>query len=335
MSHKLFRVLAAAVSAAGLVAYARYQREMRVLRDSVDRGGSIAETAAGEIEYAEAGEGEAMLVIHGAGGGYDQGLLIASDFARDHRVIAPSRFGYLKTPVPDDHSPAAQADAHAALLEFLDIDKAVVVGVSAGAPSAVEFALRHPQRISALILLVPRAFHPTQSVGADASVSSQAVLRLIEGSADFLFWLAERLSRETVVRFFGVPPEVDRNASEAERARVSNIMRSVLPLSSRVRGIEVDGLTKLTQWPLETITAPTLIISATDDLYNTLPGARFTAEHIPGAKLEVLPTGGHLMVGRTAELRRRIGSFLERAHRAKPDPVREKARSIAQEPVNA
>ena len=177
-------VLSAAVGGIGLAVYARYRREMREVRAKLERGGTIAETAAGPIEYAEEGEGDPMLVIHGAGGGYDQGLLIGRDIAEKYRIIAPSRFGYLRTPVPQDSSPTAQADAHAALLDHLGIDKALVAGASAGAPSAIELALRHRDRVSALILLVPRTYDPTQSVGADKSLQSQAVLRLIESSAD-------------------------------------------------------------------------------------------------------------------------------------------------------
>jgi pimeloyl-ACP methyl ester carboxylesterase len=312
MFTKLTRILAAAASAAGVVAYARYRKEIRAVLDHVDRGGTIAETAAGKIEYAEAGEGEPMLSIHGAGGGYDQGLMVASDFGDGYRVVAPSRFGYLKTPVPGDYSPAAQADAHVALLNFLGIERAAVVGVSAGAPSAIELALRHPERVTSLVLLVPRTYHPTQSIGADDSVPSQAVLRIIQSSVDFLFWLTIQVSRGSVVRFLGVPPEVEASASVEERARVTEVMNSVLPLSSRVRGIELDGLTAMTPWPLEKIAVPTLIVSANDDLYKTLPGARFTAEHIPGAELHVLESGGHLMVGQTAKVRKLVRDFLKR-----------------------
>jgi pimeloyl-ACP methyl ester carboxylesterase len=311
MTAKPFRILAAAASAAGFMAYSRYRRELRELRERVDSGSTIAETSRGDIEYADTGEGDPMLVIHGAGGGYDQGLLIASDFGKDHRVIAPSRFGYLKTPIPDDHSPAAQADAHAALLDFLDVPRAIVVAASAGAPSAIELALRHSERVSKLILLVPRTYHPTQSIGADDSVPSKAVLRLIEASADFLFWLAMHVSRASAVRFFGVPPGIEAKASDEERERVSQLMRSVLPLSARVPGIEVDGSTKMTPWPLERIAAPTLIVSAEDDLYNTLPGARFTAERIPHAELHVLANGGHLMVGQTAAVAALVKKFLQ------------------------
>ena len=312
MPARLTRILVAAASAAGLMFYTRYRKEIRAIRDAVSRGSTIAETAAGEIEYAETGDGEPMFSIHGAGGGYDQGLLIASDFGDGYRIIAPSRFGYLKALVPPDYSPAAQADVHAALLEFLDIERAIVVGTSAGAPSAIELALRHPKRVTALILLVPRTYHPTQSIGADDSVPSQAVLRIIESSADLLFWLAMRLNRASVVRFFGVPPEVEANASAEERIRVTEVMKSVLPLSGRVRGIEIDGLTMMTPWPLEKISVPTLIISAEDDLYKTLPGARFTAEHIRGAELHVLESGGHLMVGQSSKVRELVRDFLKR-----------------------
>src|SRR5689334_13243450 len=83
-AHKLARILGAAASAAGLVAYARYRREIGASRLALECGSTIAETAAGALEYAEAGEGAPMLVIHGAGGGYDQGLLVGSDFGEDY-----------------------------------------------------------------------------------------------------------------------------------------------------------------------------------------------------------------------------------------------------------
>jgi 2-hydroxy-6-oxonona-2,4-dienedioate hydrolase len=328
---KIVRVLAAAVSAASLVTYTRYRKEMHAIREAVDRGSTIAETPAGDIEYAEHGEGEPTLLIHGAGGGYDQGLLIGRDLGRGFRVIAPSRFGYLKAPVPEDSLPAAQADAHAALLDFLGVDKAIVVGVSAGGPSAIELALRHSNRVKALILLVPRTYDPTYSIGVDRSRRSQAVLRLIEHSADFLFWLAMGISRGSVVRFLGVEPELEANAPETDRARVTEVMRGVLPLSSRVRGIGADSAADLKPWPLERITVPTLIVSAKDDLFKTLPGARFTAAHIPRAELHVLDSGGHLMVGQSGRVRKLVGDFLRRHHCLKPQHDRHVAKVL--EPV--
>lgn len=305
-------ILSATAGAASLVAYARYRREMRDIRAAVESGGTIALSDAGPIEYAETGEGEPMLVIHGAGGGYDQGLLIGRGLGAGFRLIAPSRFGYLRTPVPENSSAAAQADAHAALLDALLVERAIVVAASAGGPSAIELALRHPERVKALVLLVPRTYDPTDAVGVDQSIRSQVVLRVIEGSADFLFWLAVRVSRASVVRFLGVPPELEAGASDEDRAHVDEVIRSIQPLSVRVRGIAVDGSLELAAWPLERIDVPTLIVSAEDDLFHTLPGARFTAEHIPGAELQVLESGGHLMLGHAQRVRRLVADFLRR-----------------------
>ena len=123
-------------------------------------GSKVIETARGPIEYTTYGQGSPVLVIHGAGGGYDQGLVTAKRFVGEvYQSIIPSRFGYLRTPMPtngDAATPAAQADNHAALLDALGINnKVIVVGASAGALSSIEFSLRYPDRTAGLVLLVP------------------------------------------------------------------------------------------------------------------------------------------------------------------------------------
>jgi pimeloyl-ACP methyl ester carboxylesterase len=151
-------LLIAAVATAGAVFF-NYYRELERAREAAGKGGLIANTASGPIEYAERGTGIPLLSLHGAGGGYDQGLTSAASLLGEgFKIIAPSRFAYLRTPIPNDASPAAQADAHAALLSSLNIPKAIVMGISAGARSAVELAVRHPDRVSALILIVPAIY---------------------------------------------------------------------------------------------------------------------------------------------------------------------------------
>jgi pimeloyl-ACP methyl ester carboxylesterase len=308
--------MAAGAAALASVAAARrgFKRDMEEIAASLQARSDIAQTDWGPVEYAREGEGQPVLIIHGAGGGFDQGLMLGRDlFGGEAEIVAPSRFGYLRTPVPADASPAAQADAHAALLDALEIGKpVVVVGVSAGAPSAVEMALRHRDRVAGLILVVPRLYSPSESVGADASTPSQAVLRLIMSGADFGYWLAMRLARASLVRFLGVPPALEAKAPPEERARVSAIIRSILPLSARLPGFEADGAAKIGEWPLDRIEAPTLIVTAADDLYRTPPGARYTAERIKGAELKMLEDGGHLMIGRGGEVRDTIRAFLAR-----------------------
>lgn len=306
----------AAAASAGL--YAAFRKDMRQLSDDLAARAEVARTALGPIEYARRpGSGRQALVIHGAGGGFDQGLALGTDiFGPDADILAPSRFGYLGTPVPEDGSPAAQADAHAALLDALGIARTVVVGVSAGAPSAIELALRRPERVAALVLLVPRAFAPgAAEVGAPRE--SRGMLATVMSGIDFPYWLAIRFARRAVVRFLGVPPALEGQAGAEDRARVSAIMRSILPLSRRMAGLRNDSAACIGEWPLDRIAVPTLAISTADDGYRTLPGARYTVSRIPGAELVVLESGGHLLVGQSPRVRAVIDDFLAR-HDASP-----------------
>jgi pimeloyl-ACP methyl ester carboxylesterase len=306
------------MGAAGLVFWL-YKFDLDRARDAVIGGSQIVDTAAGPIEYAERGDGFPLLSIHGAGGGFDQGLANVADLeAGSFRVIAPSRFGYLRTPLPTDASAAAQADAHAALLSKLNVDKVVIVGVSAGARSAVELAIRHPSAVAALILLVPGIYSPTSPVSLASDRSSKFMVSLARAGGDFAWWAMRKLAPGMLVRFVGVPPALLSGSPKSERDRVMHIVNAIEPLSLRFLGINADGADHPRRLPLEEIAAPTLIISAQDDLFNTAPAARFAASRIPGAELIVFETGGHLFVGRGAEVRAAVHALLARADLTSP-----------------
>lgn len=301
--------------AAGVILIVRhYRHDLAEARRAAAEGGQIAHTASGPIEYGERGTGVPLLSIHGAGGGFDQGLANAASFLDGgFRVIAPSRFGYLRTPVPNDASAAAQADAHAALLAALDVPAAIVIGVSAGARSALELAIRHAARVAALILIVPGTYAPTSPVTIEGSRGSRIAFRLVNAGAEVAWWLTGKLTPSLLIRFLGVPPQLVATSPKAERDRVMDIIRAIEPLSLRSAGINLDSIPDLQRPRLERITAPTLVISARDDLFNTLPAAEFAARSIAGASLHVFDSGGHLLVGRGRETRSIIRAFLARA----------------------
>ena len=71
-----------------------YQRDLAREVERVSTGSRIADTRCGPIEFAAMGSGPAVLLVHGAGGGFDQGLGIAQELAaHGFHVIAMSRFG--------------------------------------------------------------------------------------------------------------------------------------------------------------------------------------------------------------------------------------------------
>lgn len=309
----VYFALVAIIVSTGAI-YISYEREISHARALVSAGGRIANTTAGPVEYAEKGAGPPLLSIHGAGGGYDQGLSNAATLiGKEFRVIAPSRFGYLGTPVPADASPSAQANAHAALLTKLNVDKAIVVGISAGARSALDMALHHSEKVAALILIVPGTYAPTSPVTIEASRGSRFAFWLVNAGADFAWWATERIAPSILVRFLGIAPEIVSAAPKAEQTRVMQIVASVQPLSRRFAGINIDSNPALHSLPLERISTPTLIVSARDDLFNTLPAAEYAAGAIRNAKLIVYDTGGHLLVGHDQDVRNVVGDFLSKA----------------------
>ena len=315
---KALIVAACVVVGLGALTYARYRPDIDRARARISTGSRIAASPCGPIEYAERGEGPPVLVVHGAGGGFDMGLELSESLWRaGFRVIAPSRFGYLRTPLPADASAEAQADAHACLLDALHVPGAAIMGISAGGPSALQFALRFPDRTRALVLLVPAAYAPRANQAPSVPARRTTVL-LFDAAlrSDLLFWAAGKVAHGTFIRtVLGTPPELVARASPAEQARLDTMLDHILPVSARRAGLLNDArvVPSLPRYDLEKIAAPTLAISAADDFYGTFAGAHYTAEHVAGARFIGYPTGGHLLVGRNADAEAEIVGFLRAA----------------------
>jgi len=285
----------------------RFNSDMAQARARAAEGAVLLQTRCGPIEVQEAGTGVPLLVVHGSGGGHDQGMAFAGTLAQHGiRVIAMSRFGYLRTPMPLDSSAAAQADAHVCLLDALGIERAAVMGGSAGAPSALQMVIRHPDRVSALILLVPLAYKPPSQADSAPPMPAwveAAMMRLI--GSDFLFWAALHVARDQVIKVvLATPPELLATASPQERARVKAMLDNILPVSARAEGLRGDTAVgkHLVPAPLGSIHLPTLIVSARDDRYGTYASAQYTASQIAGAKFVSFDEGGHTWVGHDDEV---------------------------------
>jgi pimeloyl-ACP methyl ester carboxylesterase len=276
---------------------------------------TVIDTRAGVLEYAVAGNGPPLLMIHGTGGGFDRGLLFAASLRRrGFRIIAPSRFGYLGSAFPDDASPAKQADAFADLLDHLGFERLPVVGGSAGALAAAEFALRHAERCSHLGLLVPAAnltnrdpvqFTPLQRLAVDSVLES-----------DLWFWSLARLAPRQMIRtLLATDPALLDQVPESERRRALAILNQIFPISLKGNGLRSDGVWAGTPSSIayERIAVPTLIVSCEDDLFGTAITARLLAERIPKAEITVYPSGGHIWLGHDEEVAERIAVFIRKS----------------------
>jgi 2-hydroxy-6-oxonona-2,4-dienedioate hydrolase len=313
--HPIVSTLSLMMIVAVLFIWWRFQSDMTLAHARVSHGSILIDTACGPIEYQEAGSGEPLLSVHGSGGGFDQGMAFAAPLAkRGIRVIAMSRFGYLRTPMPTDASAEAQADAHACLLDALGIKQAAVMGGSAGAPSALQMAIRHPDRVSALILLVPLAYKPpTQTNSAPPSPAWVENTMMSVIGSDFLFWATSHVARDQVIKVvLATPPELLAKANATEQTRINLMLETILPVSARAAGLRSDTNASKHLKPahLELVQATTLIISSRDDGYGTYASAEYTASEIKGAKFIGFETGGHTWVGHNDEVMAAIGDLI-------------------------
>lgn len=309
-------VAAVLLTAAAAAIAIPFRRDVGEAREGLAGRSRVVPSTYGPIEYAIAGSGPPLLMIHGTGGGFDQGLLFTEKIVgRGIRVIAPSRFGYLRSSFPPDHSPQAQADAFAELLDRLKIATVAVAGGSAGAIPAVQFALRHPDRTSALILIVPAANVEGRDPVQMSPAQEWVVRRLV--TSDFLYWAAREVAPERLIGFLlATDPTLLGKVSPQERERAYRILDQLMPISARWRGMLNDArhAGNPARVDFRQLQVPILIISADDDRFGTAATSRAIARQRPDARLVVFPSGGHIFLGHDAEAAGLVAEFV-RAHR--------------------
>src|SRR5687768_13528073 len=117
-----FQILLLIIAALLLASYFLYRQDLGIARKSALAGSQLIDTRCGTIEYATEGAGAPVLVLHGTGGGWDQGVLATRALIpHGFRLIAPSRFGYLRTAMPADPTPQAEADTWPCFLDALGL----------------------------------------------------------------------------------------------------------------------------------------------------------------------------------------------------------------------
>jgi len=308
--------LAIAIVVSAVWVYTRFRRDIRAAKVRLQNAGSqVIETNFGPVEYATLGKGYPVLVVHGIFGGFDQGLVIArGNVGEGFRSIIPSRFGYLRTPLPENASPAQQADAFQCLLDALEIKQVAVIGTSAGGTSAIQFALRNPDRCSALVL------HSSNAPGETKAALLPKPLARAMFKSDFMFWLLVTYFGSNMRSIMGVPKEFE--LTPEYEANIAEVMKTILPVNPRSDGALFDMYTSNpdinTGYPLEEITVPVLIVNAIDDPLTLYKNAQSMAQRIPGAKLVTIENGGHMMLGQENIIKSEIVALLKECTATRP-----------------
>jgi pimeloyl-ACP methyl ester carboxylesterase len=282
----ILRALFALAVATVVVVYAKFWLWRSEITRELATNSVVVQTDRGPIEYADIGSGYPALFLHGTPGGYDQiyaGTKLAIERGQPQllRIIAPSRPGYLRTPLSVGATPEQQADAHKALLDTLRIEKVVVVGLSGGGPSALRFVLQYPESCAALVL----ESAVTQRLEDKPAPTGLAGLAQTELGR----WLFTDLFIDSLQR--------TNPADTKVRPLAEIVMKSTYPFSARDAGRINDGeqFSRLSSWPLAQIKCPTLIVHGTRDMTVPFAQAQFAHEQIAGSQLKAFEGGDHFI----------------------------------------
>lgn len=277
-------------------------------------GGRIAQTARGPVEYAMVGRGPVVLLLHGGAGGFDQAVVMGEDLGipSAFTLLAPSRVGYLGTPLETGKTPEEGADAMAALLDALEVSDVAVLGISGGGPTALQFTLRHPHRVRALVMMVAISGRHTQPERTTKGIGRLLFYDSGMWLVDFACWLmfvqVARFRPSLAAKWmFKASETLDAAAIKARVAQVmkhphqiawiSMLWAHLLPLSARKVGLDNDlkQFAQIPVYPLERITCPTLVIHGRLDGNVPFEHAQFVADTVPQAELFVVEGAGHLI----------------------------------------
>jgi len=288
----------------------------------------VVTTGRGPVEYVRQGEGAAVLVFHDAPGGFDQGLACAAFLAEQgFQVVAPSRPGYLRTPLATGITPENQADAAAQLLDNLGIGRVAVLAFGWGGPAGLEFARRFPQRTSALVL-VGAAVGRLNPPLAPAVPFPQAVGEGLTG--DIGSWLYARLCENDPARALRAAFSISSTGGPSDceawtglilgnpdrLALFRALALSLAPADPRESGLRNDLLQvrALPEIPLQTITTPVLMVHGGLDKAIPIAPVEAAKSQLPNAELLLFPDDGHLLLlGRGAPVAEdRIAAFLKK-----------------------
>jgi pimeloyl-ACP methyl ester carboxylesterase len=261
-----------------------------------DPDGRFVDLNGVKVHFKVAGEGRpAVVLLHGFASSVFSWREVMGPLAEGHTVVAFDRpgFGLTERPLPGEwqgqspYSAEAQADLTVALMDTLGIDRAVLIGNSAGGTVAVLTALRYPGRVQALVLVDPAIYRGGQQL--------PGVVRWLLSSPQ-----ARRVGPLFVrsIRNWGL--EFGRSAwhdpskitdeiwdGYTKPLQAENWDKGLYEVTLASRSLGLDKR-------LDEIQVPVLVITGDDDrIVPTEQSIRLAGE-LPDAELVVVPNCGHV-----------------------------------------
>ncbi len=260
------------------------------------------------LHVTEAGQGPALVLLHGLSASHHNWELTIPAFADRWRVVAPDLPGHGASGKPDaPYTIDFYAGVLRSLGHALGIREAVVVGNSLGGQIAIEIALSYPAWVRALVLAAPAGGFPRALRALGGALGAATGPRLLR--------LTLPRSLERCFYDCSAPGYETRRRILAER-----IAHQDFPDFARAVARSLAGALAAGNQPIERLTQPTLLVWGEDDRLVALSGSRRLLRAVPQARLEVLRQCGHLpMLEQADQFNRIVGDFLRTFEAAPPE----------------
>jgi pimeloyl-ACP methyl ester carboxylesterase len=248
------------------------------------------------LHYEVSGSGDPVVLIHAFSVDRRMWAPQISALQRRFRVIRYDLRGHGNSAAPTD--PYAPHDDLRSVLDTLGIDRATLVGLSAGSTLAIDFAIAYPDRVRKLVLASP---------GLNGHVPSPPLTW-----TQPVFQAAGRGDTEDAAKLWAATPIMAVHSDPAAAATVRALVMSNLRLwtfrTNPARPLTPPAIARLAE-----ITSPTLVILGEKDLPHIKEIADLLARGVPGARLVTIPGAGHIVNLDAADaFNKSLLSFLDR-----------------------
>lgn len=247
-----------------------------------------------DLYYEEQGSGVPLLLIMGLAADSVAWMFQRDAFAARYRTVLFDNRGVGRSSKPEGpYTIPLMADDAAGLLDALGIDRAHVVGISMGGMIAQELALRHPQRVRALVLgctyarpdaAITRTFEESLA-HFGGSRGAHGEIQVDVSKLDPMAFI-QRLLPLTFTPQFMMTQLPTLMQVFAGALQYGFDLRAILAQVAATQAH--DTLDRLGQ-----ITAPTLVITGDSDLLIPPGNSDLLAARIHGARLATIPGGSH------------------------------------------
>lgn len=232
------------------------------------------------MHFKRAGSGPVLLLLHGSGSSLEGFERVAALLSRSCTVVRPDLPGFGRTgPRSDrDYRIEAYVTTMAAFMATLDVERYSVAGNSLGGNIAWNLALRHPERLDALVLINATGY-PEKSLPAGLRLARNPLLRPL-----LRRWLPRGATRANLRSIVGQRSTI---VDDAMVDRVHGLMSLPGNRSAFVDLANTNQTDRSAEIPR--IVTPTLVLRSAG-----IDGQHF-ARDIPAAQERIHPTAGHLL----------------------------------------